>query len=150
MNTWSSPNPEHRHEAPTATHRHLTPLWSRVILFGWLAQTLALIAVGTSSHVIGRPVFWLDDQRWTIAGAVVITVFVAVPIAAVIVTSYLHGPWIPYLSLFATAEISLLAALDRHRSPGAAVVLAILAGSALLFSVASFGGKYRKTKPASP
>lgn len=128
----------------------LTPLWSRVVLAGWLSLALALIAVGSSSHVIGRPVFWLDDQRWSIAGATLITIGLAVPIAATIYVSSVNGPHIPYLSLFASAEIALLALLDRHRSPGAAVVLAALAGAALLFSVASFSGRYRRLDRSSP
>lgn len=146
MNTWSSPTLESRNETPT--HRYLTPLWCRVVLSGWLALTLALIAVGSSSHVIGRPVFWLDDQRWTVLGAALITMALAVPIAATIISSYLNGPWIPYLSLLATCEMALLAVLDRQRSPGSAVVLAALAGAALLFSVASFSGKYRRHGPS--
>jgi len=149
MNTWSTPTPEHRQDPPALTHHHLTPLWSRVLLFAWLALTLGLIAVGTSSHVIGRPVFWLDDQRWTVVGAVAIAVVAALPIAGVIITSYLHGPWIPYLSFLASCEIAVLAVLDRHRSPGAAVVLGALAGAALLFSAASLGGKYRRNTTSS-
>ena len=131
-------------DTPISRAVHLTPLWSRVVLSGWLALTLALVAVGTSSHVIGRPVFWLDDQRWTIPGAVLITVGLAVPVAVIIYVCSINGPYIPYLSLVGTAELALLAIFDRHRSPGAAVVLGALAGAALLFSVASFSGRYRR------
>jgi hypothetical protein len=103
-----------------------------------------MVAVGTSSHVIGRPVFWLDDQRWTIPGTVLISLIVAIPIVTVILTCYLHGPGVPYLSSLATLELALLALLDRNRTPGSAVVLAALAVAALLFSVASFAGMYRQ------
>jgi hypothetical protein len=109
-----------------------------------LALTLAMVAVGTSSHVIGRPVFWLDDQRWTIPGTVLISIIVAIPIVTTILTCYLRGPGVPHLSSLATFELGLLALLDRNRTPGSAVVLAALAVAALLFSVASFAGMYRQ------
>ena len=147
--SWNPPS-NHAIEAPQEQRYRLTPIWYRVTLSGWLATTLGLVAVGTSSHVIGRPVFWLDDQRWTIPGAVLIAIAVAIPIFATILTCYLHGPGVPYLSSLATFELALLALLDRNRSPGSAVVLTALTVAALLFSMASFAGMYRQTKtPAS-
>ncbi len=145
-----NPTSNHAIGAPPERRYRLTPIWNRVILSGWLALTLAMVAVGTSSHAIGRPVFWLDDQRWTIPGTVLISLVVAIPIATTILTCYLHGPGVPYLSSLATLELGLLALLDRNRTPGSAVVLAALAAAALLFSIASFAGMYRQTNtPAS-
>ena len=147
--SWNAPT-NHAIEAPQERRYRLTPIWYRVTISGWLAISLAMVAVGTSSHVIGRPVFWLDDQRWTIVGTVLISLVVAIPIATTILMCYLHGPGVPHLSSLATFELTLLALLDRNRTPGSAVVLAALAGAALLFSIASFAGMYRQTKtPAS-
>ncbi|MGA0877704.1 MAG: hypothetical protein ACO3SP_01155 [Ilumatobacteraceae bacterium] len=126
-------------------HHRLTRGWSRTMVTAWLIMGTAVVAVGSSSHVIGRPVFWLDDQRWGLIGAVLMTAALAVPFGAVLVVSYLEGPFIPYIGSLITVELTVLAILDRHRSPGAAVVIGVLAGAGLLLTVASFGGRLRRS-----
>lgn len=118
--------------------------WSIVIFIGWLVNAASVILVGVSSHVIGRPVFWLDDQRWGIAGVVVITAALAVPFGTVLVLIYYRGPLVPQVSILITAELLVLALLDRHGSPGAAVVIGGLALAGLLLSLATFGGRLRR------
>lgn len=117
--------------------------WSVVLLIGWLFMAASVILVGVSSHVIGRPVFWLDDQRWGIVGAALITAILAVPFGAVLVLIYYRGPLVPLASILTTAELMVLAILDRHGSPGAAVVIGGLAVAGLLLSLATFGGRFR-------
>lgn len=114
------------------------------MLVAWLIMVASVIAVGSSSHVIGRPVFWLDDQRWGLAGVVVITAAVAAPFGALLLVAYLEGPFIPYFGTLVTVELAVLAILDRHRSPGSAAVIGVLAGAGLLLSLASFGGRFRR------
>ena len=110
-------------------------------------MVVALVAVGTSSHVIGRPVFWLDDQRWTILGAIVLAVVIALPIGTLLVLCSISGPWVPHVSVIVTVELMLLAVLDRHRSPGSAMVLAGLAGAALLMTASAFAVRVRSNEP---
>ncbi|MFM8482897.1 MAG: hypothetical protein ACKOBT_06080 [Actinomycetota bacterium] len=117
--------------------------WSVVLLIGWLFMAASVILVGVSSHVIGRPVFWLDDQRWGVVGAALITAILAVPFGAVLVLIYYRGPLVPLASILTTAELMVLAILDRHGSPGAAVVIGGLAVAGLLLSLATFGGRFR-------
>ena len=117
--------------------------WSVVLLIGWLFMAASVILVGVSSHVIGRPVFWLDDQRWGVVGAALITAILAVPFGAVLVLIYYRGPLVPQASILTTAELMVLAILDRHGSPGAAVVIGGLAVAGLLLSLATFGGRFR-------
>lgn len=119
--------------------------WSVVLLIGWILMTASVILVGVSSHVIGRPVFWLDDQRWGIVGVVLITALLAVPFGAVLALNYYRGPLVPHVSVLATAELVALALLDRHGSPGAAVVTGALAVAGSLLSLAAFGGRFRQT-----
>lgn len=128
-----------------AAHHRLTRGWSRTMVVAWLVMVACVIAVGSSSLIIGRPVFWLDDQRWGLAGAMIITAAIAVPFGALLVVAHLEGPFIPYLGAFVTLELVVLAVLDRHRSPGAATVIGILAGAGLLLSLASFGGRFRRS-----
>ena len=126
--------------------QRLTRVWGRTVALGWTLIAVALITVGASSQVIGRPMLWIDDQRF---GAVTLTLLVAATFAPVIILvtwSLLAGPWVPFLSLLVTGELTLWAALDRHNSPGGALVTIFLATAALLLSVASFGGRYRLSK----
>jgi len=126
--------------------QRLTRVWGRTVALGWTLIAVALITVGASSQVIGRPMLWIDDQRF---GAVTLTMLVAATFAPVIILvtwSLLAGPWVPFLSLLVTGELTLWAALDRHNSPGGALVTIFLATAALLLSVASFGGRYRLSK----
>jgi len=126
--------------------QRLTRVWGRTVALGWTLIAVALITVGASSQVIGRPMIWIDDQRF---GAVTLTMLVAATFAPVIILvtwSLLAGPWVPFLSLLVTGELILWAALDRHNSPGGALVTIFLATAALLLSVASFGGRYRLSK----
>lgn len=111
---------------------------------GWLIMALALGAVGSSSHVIGRPVFWLDDQRWGVTGTVLMTAALALPFGAVLLFAYLEGPYVPHLASLATVEMIVLAIADRHRSPGAATVIGALAAAGLLLSVAAFIVRFRR------
>lgn len=117
--------------------------WSVVLLIGWLVMAASVILVGVSSHVIGRPVFWLDDQRWGIVGVVLITAVLAIPFGAVLLLIYYRGPLVPQVSMLVTAELLVLAVLDRHGSPGAAVVIGGLTVAGLLLSLATFGGRFR-------
>lgn len=117
--------------------------WSVVLLIGWIVMAASVILVGVSSHVIGRPVFWLDDQRWGIVGVVLITALLALPFVAVLALSYYRGPLVPQVSVLITAELAVIALVDRHGSPGAAVVIGALALSGALLSLAAFGGRFR-------
>lgn len=121
----------------------LTRSWGRVLVIGWTALSLSLVCVAASSQIIGRPVWWIDDQRFstTTLALLLIAVF-AVPFG-VVVWSLFSGPFAPFVSIVASAEIAVLSVTDRHSSPGSAVVLAALALAALLLSVASFAGLHR-------
>ena len=129
--------------------QRLTRVWGRTVALGWTLIAVAMITVGASSQVIGRPMIWIDDQRF---GAVTLIMLVAAtfaPVIALVTWSLLAGPWVPFLSLLVTGELILWAALDRHNSPGGALVTIFLAIAALLLSVASFGGRYRLSKVES-
>jgi hypothetical protein len=121
----------------------LTPGWSRTSFLGWGSLAVALACTGISSHIIGRPVFWLDDQRWPVGVLVLLAVCVAGPALLCAFWSYLNGNWVPVASGVSTAVLAVAALLDRHASPGAAVVEGALAGAGLLITLATFAGIYR-------
>ena len=121
----------------------LTPGWSRTAFLGWGGIAIALACTGISSHIIGRPVFWLDDQRWPVGVLVLLAVCVAGPSFFSAFWSYLNRTWVPLLSGGSTAVLAVAALLDRHTSPGAAVVEGALAGAGLLMTLATLAGRYR-------
>ncbi|MFM8857207.1 MAG: hypothetical protein ACKOI2_08410 [Actinomycetota bacterium] len=126
-----------------ASKMRLTPGWSRTSFLAWGSLAIALACAGISSHIIGRPVFWLDDQRWPVGVLVLLAVCVAGPSFLCAFWSYLNGTWVPLISGASTAVLAVAALLDRHSSPGAAVVEGALAGAGLLMTFATFTGRYR-------
>ena len=121
----------------------LTPGWSRTSFLGWGSLAVALACTGISSHIIGRPVFWLDDQRWSAGVLALLAVCVAGPSIVCAVWSYLNGTWIPLFSGASTSVLAVAAILDRNSSPGAAVVIGALAGAGLSLTCATIAGRYR-------
>ena len=121
----------------------LTRAWAKVVIGGWTLISLGLVSVAISSQIIGRPVWWIDDQRFaTTTLAIWMIMVFALPLG-VTLWSVFSGPCVPVISIVATIELVALAFVERHTSPGSAVVLGALAVSALLLSVASFAGLYR-------
>ncbi|MBJ7361573.1 MAG: hypothetical protein JHD36_02400, partial [Ilumatobacteraceae bacterium] len=62
--------------------QRLTRVWGRTVALGWTLIAVAMITVGASSQVIGRPMIWIDDQRF---GAVTLIMLVAATFAPVII-----------------------------------------------------------------
>lgn len=116
---------------------------------GWVGLTLGLASVGASSQVIGRPVWWADDVRWGTVG-VVATVFVVFALCTgVAVWAFLSGPFVPQFSIVGGLLLGASAIVDRHSSPGGAVVTAALAASAVLLGIGSFSARRHLDGPAS-
>lgn len=120
------------------------------MVVGWFGVGLGLACVAASSQIIGRPVWWLDDQRFPnqVLALFLVAVF-ALPMGLAL-WSMFYGPWVPHLSLVGAVELAVLALSERHRTPGAAVVLATLAVAALLLAIASFAGLYRVAGAVDP
>lgn len=91
--------------------------------------------------MIGRPTWWADDQRWNtvVVTTLVMAVFVAITFVAV--WSFFRGPFIPEISAAGGVLLAVCAYVDRDASPGAAVVTAVLAASAVLLAVAGLSGR---------
>lgn len=127
--------------ADRGRNHRLSRAWSRVVGAGWVGLTLALASVGASSQVIGRPVWWADDIRWGTIGVVVAVFVVFALCTGVAVWSFLGGPFVPQASIVAGSLLAVSAFVDRHSSPGGAVVTGALAASALLLGIGSLSGR---------
>lgn len=127
----------------------LAPAWSQIIALGWLLEMFAFICVGASSQIIGRPVIWLDDQRWGSAMLTILVVATCFPLMATALWSLFHGPQVFLVSAMPTSILMVLAVLDRDSSPGSAVVTFVLAISGLLLMVGAYAGRYRLSNLSS-
>ena len=63
--------------------------------------------------------------------------------------SLFHGPHVCYVSIVPTIILVILAAIDRHDSPGSAVVTLILAVAGLCLVAGAFAGRYRLSDSSS-
>ncbi len=127
----------------------LTPVWGRVIALGWLLTMFALICVGASSQMIGRPVIWLDDQRWNALTLTLLVLASCFPLMATALWSLFHGPHVCYVSIIPTIILVILAAVDRHNSPGSAIVTLVLAIAGVCLVAGAFAGRYRLNNSSS-
>lgn len=121
-------------------HR-LTDTWCRTLGIGWTGIAIALAGVGASSQMIGRPVWWADDERWNMALVTTLVIGVFLAITFVCVWSFFRGPYIPQISAGGAILLGVSAFVDRDSSPGGAVVTTVIAASALLLSVAGLSGR---------
>jgi hypothetical protein len=115
--------------------------WARVVGVGWIGITLGLASVGASSQVVGRPVWWADDVRWGTTGVIALVLLVFASSTAVTSIAFLRGPAIPQVSIVGGVLLAVSAVVDRHSSPGGAVVTGALAASAILIGVGALSGR---------
>lgn len=135
---------------PSAGQQYrLTPAWGRLLALGWSLNMFALICVGASSQMIGRPVIWLDDQRWNAMTLTLLVVAACFPLMLTALWSLFHGPQVCYVSIIPTVILAVLALADRHNSPGSAVVTCILAIAGASLIVGAFAGRYRPSNSSS-
>lgn len=121
--------------------------WARVVGAGWIGITLGLASVGASSQVIGRPVWWADDVRWGTTGVVVLVFLVFAASTTVTLIAFLRGPAIPVVSIVGGVLLAASALVDRHSSPGGAVVTGALAASAVLIGIGASSGRVADHRP---
>jgi hypothetical protein len=131
----------------SARRLRLGTAWSRVVGAGWMGITLGLASVGASSQVIGRPVWWADDVRWGTTGVVGLVFLVFAASTTVTLIAFLRGPAIPQVSIVGGVLLAVSAWVDRHSSPGGAVVTGALAASAVLIGVGALSGRASAQEP---
>lgn len=120
------------------------PVWARVLAVFWVMVALSVAAVAISSDLIGRPVWWADEQRWSTPVLYALGLLFLLPSVLLIVLSTLRGPWVHWGSWIVSVELALLAVVDRGASPGSAVVLATLAVAALLAGFAALSARVNR------
>jgi membrane protease YdiL (CAAX protease family) len=117
------------------------PVWARVLAVFWVLVSLGVAAVAISSDLIGRPVWWADEQRWPYLVLYALGLLFLLPSVLMTVLSLLRGPWVHLGAWIVSVELAALALVDRNDSPGSAVVLAALAVASLLAGVAALSAR---------
>ena len=133
--------PYRDHVSTTPVRLRLGSGWARVVAVGWIGITLGLASVGASSQVIGRPVWWADDGRWGTTGVIALVFVVFAASTVVVVVSFRQGPAVPHVSILGGILLAISAVIDRHASPGGAVVSGALAASAILIGIGALSGR---------
>ncbi len=128
-------------EEPPDTMVRVHPVWSRVLAVFWILLSLGVVAVAISSDLIGRPLWWADEERWSAPVLFALGLLLIGPIVVSTVLSLLRGPGIHWCAWGVGVELAVLALIDRHASPGSAVVLAALATAAALAGVAALSAR---------
>ena len=119
----------------------LTLAWGRFLLITWLFVIASFIAIWVSSRNTGLSTWWLGPETEPRFILINLLPFVA-PVALCLMCQLaLRGlPWFGILAALATAAI---AAGDISRVPGYAVAEFMVAGGALLSSLACLAGVLR-------
>ena len=117
----------------------LTAMWRWVLLLGWLAVVVGLMAVGGAGDVIGKVPWWLD-------GALVVVPFV-LPVLTVL-AAIANSRWAVWLGLLAVVSVAVTALIDVDDSPGVAAATGVLALIGLLTTVSSFAGRVPRIDPS--
>lgn len=126
----------------------LTERWSVAFGTGWLLVAVSFVAVWVSSRTTGFSTWWLGPES-----APRFVVLSSLPIMASLTlagAAYSRTRWLPFTGSVVALALGGLAAGDIGRVNGYALVEATIAASALLISVASFAGMYRRTRNAQP
>jgi hypothetical protein len=110
----------------------LTTGWRWVLVLGWAAIVVGLMAVGGAGDVLGKPPWWLD-------GALVVVPFV-VPLLA-LVAAYMNARWAIWVGLVGVVSLAVTALIDRSDSPGVAAATGVLALIGMLITVSSLAGR---------
>jgi len=119
----------------------LHPVWSRFLAVYWVAMTLGISSVAISSDLIGRPLWWVDDQRWSMPVIYVLATLFVGPTVVLAFSAAVRVRWLHWPSFGIALELIALALIDRDRSPGSSVVLGALGVAAMLAAIASMGAR---------
>lgn len=128
---------------PPDSEVRVHPVWARVLAVFWTLMSLSVAAVAISSDLIGRPLWWADEERWSTPILYSLGLVLLVPIVVSTVMSLLRSPRAHWSAWLVAVELAVLALIDRHDSPGSAVVLGALAVAAAFAGVATLSSRSR-------
>ena len=137
------PNPA----PPTTPYRdarvgELTPQWRLVMVVTWAMVFLSYMAMWKASEELGIGTWWLgprSNPQPTVVSLIPFVIIVLVGGAASFNIRYL-----PWIGIAGSLALTLIAIPDLSRSVGLAVVEFAIAGAAMIVSLTSLTGVYRR------
>ena len=126
----------------------LTPAWRTAYTVGWLCALLGMASVWKSSRTLGLATWWLGPSADPQLLVVSLLPFAA-PIALVI-ASMRNVRYLPHAGVVGGLALLGVGAGDLGRFTGLATAELAIGGAALLVSIASFAGLYRRADTADP
>jgi hypothetical protein len=124
----------------------LTTGWRIITACLWIAVTVAFAAVWSVSAQLGLSTWWLGPRAQPQPQAIRLLPFVA-PVLMTIAT-FNNLRWLPRLGIAASLVTAAFGIGDLGRVSSIATVELLIAGLALLVSVASITGTYRRAPAA--
>jgi hypothetical protein len=117
-----------------------------MVVTTWVGVFTSYLAVWKASEELGLATWWLGPRSAPQPVIVRLVPFMVAAVFGILASSNMPGmPWIGSVGAVALATIAVP---DLSRSTGLATVEFAIAGAALLVSVASFTGAYRRPRPS--
>lgn len=119
----------------------LTAAWRTLYTVGWMGALLGLASVWKSSRTLGLSTWWLGPSADPQLLVVSLLPFLA-PIVLV-VASMRNVKYLPHAGVVGALVLAGVGLGDVGRFTGLAAVELVIAGAAMLVSIASFAGLHR-------
>jgi hypothetical protein len=126
----------------------LTMAWRVLTAVGWGGIVVMLVATWSASRQLGLPTWWLGPIDHQQPAYIILLPFIAP--AVVLTTVGNRVRYVPWIGLGGAAATAAIGFGDLGRVRGLGVVELIAAAAAVLVSVASLSGMYRKARADEP
>ncbi|MCU1360429.1 MAG: hypothetical protein JWN99_1718 [Ilumatobacteraceae bacterium] len=111
-------------------------------MVGWVCVLLGFAAVSRTSRNLGLSTWWLGPS--SARRSIIVQLVPFVPGAALVVLAARNQRFLPYFGAIGSVLLGAIAAGDLDRFHRLALTEFIIAGAALLISVSSVAGQYRR------
>ncbi len=122
----------------------LAAAWRAVVVASWVGVFIAYMAVWKASEEIGIATWWLGPRSDPQPLLIRLVPFAVAAVFGILATY--NVPRMPVIGLAGSVLLAAIAVPDLSRSTGLAVIEFAIAGAALLVSLASFTGTYRRPR----
>jgi hypothetical protein len=128
------------HDAPRPGE--LTTAWRILTVVGWTGVVIVLAATWNASRQLGLATWWLGPANDQQPPYIILLPFIAPVVIVTAVGS--RARYVPWMGVLGAVAIAAVGFGDLGRVRGLGLVELIAAAAALLVSVASFSGMYRR------
>jgi hypothetical protein len=120
----------------------LTPGWRIVTGVTWLLVLLAMAAVWRTSDQLGLSTWWLGPRGRP--NSLVVQLLPFVPAVLMVLASINHVKYVPWYGTAASVLLIVAGLFDLSRVVGLGILEIAIGGAALVVSLVSLSGMYRR------